>query len=107
VPGELAHDGSGASPLLDVHAQVELGADGVPLGAVSIEVDDADPRPGNDAGSLLRHLAVCNANLGTLGRTDPGDAIPAPRSSGALGPKITGLLLSGPPGSSSPSIDWR
>jgi hypothetical protein len=38
-----AQDGSSASPLHDVHAQVELDADGAPLGTVSVEIDKVDP----------------------------------------------------------------
>jgi hypothetical protein len=65
-----------------------------------------DPRPGNDAGSLLCDLVVHGASPGMLGCSDLGNANPSLGSSGIGGPGITGLLLSGPHGSSSPSIIW-
>jgi hypothetical protein len=37
----------------------------------------------------------------------PGDAAPAPGSSGAMSPGLHGPYLSGSPGSSSPPINWR
>jgi hypothetical protein len=92
-----ALDGSGASLLQGAYAQVELGANGAPIGAVSVEADGVDPRPGDDAGSPLRDLVVHGAGLGTPGRTTPGDVIPTPGSSGAVGPGITTLPLPSPP----------
>jgi hypothetical protein len=58
VPMMPALDGSGASLLQGAYAQVELGANGAPIGAVSVEADGVDPRPGDDAGSPLRDLCM-------------------------------------------------
>jgi hypothetical protein len=43
------------------------GADGASLGTVSIEVDGACPRPGDDTGGLLRYWVIRDAGIG-----DPG-----------------------------------
>jgi hypothetical protein len=56
-------DGSSAPPLQDVHAGVELDADGMPLGTVSIEADMANTPPSDDASII------------TPGCTDQGDGI--------------------------------
>jgi hypothetical protein len=49
---------------------------------VNIKVGGANsrqgPRPGDDAGSPLHDLVVRGAGLGTLRRTNPGDARPTP-----------------------------
>jgi hypothetical protein len=108
VLGELAQEAlvvqvvpapyqSSPSLLQDVYAQVELDANGVPLGIISVEAVGVDPRPCEDVGSLLRDFVVHGVDLGTVGRATLGDAIPTHDSSGAVGPGITGLLLSGPP----------
>jgi hypothetical protein len=70
-----ALDGSGASLLQGAYAQVELGANGAPIGAVSVEADGVDPWPGDDAGSPLRDLVVHGAGLGTPGRCDPNPRV--------------------------------
>jgi hypothetical protein len=72
----------------------------VPLGAISTKADGVDPQPSDDAGSPLYNLVVHGASLGTPERTNSGDAIKAPGSSGAEGPRITGLLLPDPPSTS-------
>jgi hypothetical protein len=64
-------------------ARVEPDADDVSLGAVSIGVDGADPRPSGDAGNLCSELVVHGAD--TPGHTTLGNAIPAPGFSGAVG----------------------
>jgi hypothetical protein len=88
---------------------VELDPDSAPLGAVSIEADMADPQQGDNARSSLCDLVVHGASLGMPERTNLGDAIPAPGPSGAGDPRLTGLILSGPPSprSSSASINQR
>jgi hypothetical protein len=45
---------------------------------MSIEVDGAGPRAGDDAGGLLHDLVVHGAGLGVPGCTTLCDAIPAP-----------------------------
>jgi hypothetical protein len=85
---------------------VELGPDGAPLGTINVEANGADPWLGDGAGSPLHDLVVCGCGLGMPGRTKSDDAVPAPGSLGTVHPGITGLLLPGPPGSSSPSIDY-
>jgi hypothetical protein len=84
---------------------VEPGAGGTPLGAVSREVDGTDPQPGDVVGSSLCDLVICGTVLGMPGRTAPGDVILALRSLGVMGLWVAGLLLPGPPGSSSPPVD--
>jgi hypothetical protein len=84
----------------------EHDANGMSLGAVSVEVDGAGPRSCDDAGGLSRNLVVRGVGLGMPGSAAPGDAIPAPESSGAVGPGATGLLLPGSPDSPLPPIDW-
>jgi hypothetical protein len=95
VPGELVQDGSNAPLLQDMYTRVELGADGVLLGVVSVEADGTDPCPSDDAGSPLRDFVVHGAGLGTPRHIDPGDAIPAVGSSSIEDPGLTGLLLLG------------
>jgi hypothetical protein len=85
---------------------MELGVDSAPQGDVSIEANEVDPQPGDDAGTSPHDLVVRSASLGTLGCTDPSGAMPGPGSSGAGGSRIIGLLL-GLCGSSSLSINWR
>jgi hypothetical protein len=54
-------DGSGAGHLYVVPTRVEPDANDAPLGAISVEVDGVDLRPGNDARSLHCDLAVHGA----------------------------------------------
>jgi hypothetical protein len=61
--------------------------------AVSVEVDEVGPRPGDDVGGPLRNLLVCGASLGMSGSIALCDAILAPESSGTVSPGATGLLL--------------
>jgi hypothetical protein len=49
-----AEDGINSPILHDVHAQLELDADGVPLGAISIEANGADSWPGGWGRLLVR-----------------------------------------------------
>jgi hypothetical protein len=86
---------------------VELDVDDVPLGAVSVKVNGTDSQPGDDVRSPLRDLVVRCASLGTPECIDPSNAILGTESSGVGGWKITRLLMSGPPDSSPPSINWR
>jgi hypothetical protein len=83
------------------------GADGVLLGAVSVEVDGTTPRPNDDIEGLLWDWMMCGTSLGAPGSATPGDVTPPPRSSGPTGPGVPGLVLSGAPGFSVSPIDWR
>jgi hypothetical protein len=78
-----------------VLARVDPIADDMPLGTNSIEADGADPRPDDDAKGLCRDLVVHGASPSTPGFTAPGDAVPAPRFSSAVGPGMAGLCLMG------------
>jgi hypothetical protein len=84
-------------------ARVEPDADDVSLGAVSIGVDQADPRQSGDAGNLCSELVVHGAD--TPGHTTLGNAIPALGFSGVVGPGVDGLLLSSSPSSLSPPVN--
>jgi hypothetical protein len=64
-----------------------MGADGASLGAVSVKVDGAIPRPGDDAGGLLWDWVMHDAGIGAPGGAVSGDATPAPGSSGVAGPR--------------------
>jgi hypothetical protein len=70
---------------------VELDADGVPLGAIRVAVDGADPQPSDDAGSPLRGLLVRGAGLGTPG-AHPG-ALTRAMQSKLLGPQASGARV--------------
>jgi hypothetical protein len=100
VPLMPVQDGRSAPPLQDLHAQVELDADGVPLGAVSVEADGVDPDQAKMPG--VRSVTWW-CMVPVLAR--PGVAILAPGSFGTGGSGIAGLPLLGPPSSLSPSID--
>jgi hypothetical protein len=43
------------------------GAGGTLLGTISIEVDGACPRPGDDTGGLLRYWLIRDTGIGDLG----------------------------------------
>jgi hypothetical protein len=81
------------------------GTSGASLGAIGVEVDRAYPCPSNDTGGLFHDLVMHGTSLGMPGSTAPGDAIPAPESSGAVGPGVAGLLLPGSLGFLPPPID--
>jgi hypothetical protein len=87
--------------------RVAPGTDGMLLGAINVEVDGASPRPADDAGGLLQDWVMRGTNISALGRATPGDVTPAPGSSGAVGPRVSRLLLLGFPGFSPSPIDWR
>jgi hypothetical protein len=63
--------------------------DGASLGTISVEVDRASPRQGDDTGCSLHDLVLRGVSLGMPGSTAPGDAILAPRFSGTIGPGVT------------------
>jgi hypothetical protein len=67
----------------------------VELTTDSIEADRVNPRPDDDVGDLRHDLVGHGASPGTPGCIAPGDVASAPRSSGAMGPGVVGLLLSG------------
>jgi hypothetical protein len=62
-----------------------LGANGTSLGVASVEVDGAEPQPSDGTRGSLQDLVMCGAGIGVLGSVAPGDASPAPRSSGTMG----------------------
>jgi hypothetical protein len=99
-------DGSGATLLLGVPTWVEPGVDDAPLGAVSIEANRAGPRPSDDVKSPFHDLVVWGTDSSMLGHKSPGDTVPAPGSSGAVGSGVAKLLLSGYLGSSFPPVKW-
>jgi hypothetical protein len=72
-----------------------LGANGVLLGAISVEVDGAGSQPHDDSGGLVRDWVMRGAGIGAPGSTALSDAIPALGSSGAVGPGVSWLLLPG------------
>jgi hypothetical protein len=83
------------------------GADGVPLGAGSIEVDGANPRAGDDVGGSLWDLVMPSADIDVTGSAIPSDVTLAPGPSGATSLGVSGLLLLGSPNFPPPPIDWR
>jgi hypothetical protein len=92
--------------LNDSLVREEPNADGASVGIVSVEVDGACPRLGDDVGCLPHDLLVRGALLGMPGSATMDDVIPAPDSSGATGPEATRLLLSDSLGSPLQCIDW-
>jgi hypothetical protein len=74
------------------------GTNGASLGADGIEVDGVGPRPSDDIGGSLGDLVMQGTDLGMPRSTTPSDVIPAPGSSGAVSPRVVGLLLPGLPG---------
>jgi hypothetical protein len=52
-------------------------------------------------------LMVRGINSGMPGHTTPSDMVPAPGSSGVVGPGVAGLLLSSYPGSPFLLDNWR
>jgi hypothetical protein len=56
-----------------------------PLGANSVEADEADPRPNDDAGGLPHDLVVHGVGPGMPVCTGPGDVAPPPRVLGCHG----------------------
>jgi hypothetical protein len=48
-----------------------MGADGTSLGAVSVKVDGAIPRPGDDAGGLFWDWVMHGAGIGAPGSARP------------------------------------
>jgi hypothetical protein len=65
--------------------RVASGADGVLLGAISIEVDAAGSRPSDDAEGLLRDWVMHGTGIDAPETADLGDATPATGSLGAAG----------------------
>jgi hypothetical protein len=82
---------------------VEPGVDDTPLGVVSA---GGDPQPGDSVGSPCHDLVVHGVGTSTLGLTTLSGAVLALESSGAVGPRIAGLLLLGSPRPLSPPINW-
>jgi hypothetical protein len=92
-------DGSSATLLQGVPAQVEPGDDDAPLCAVSIEEDGAGPPPDDDVGSPRCDFVVWGVDSDMSGRTTSDDTVPAPEYTGVMGPVVAGLLLPGYPNS--------
>jgi hypothetical protein len=65
------------------------GADGASLGAVNIKVDRAGPWLGDDIRGLLQDFVMRGTGLGATLSIVPGDVTLAPRSSGAMGPRLS------------------
>jgi hypothetical protein len=89
---------------------VELSADDAPVGPINVGADGVDPRSGDDAGTLHRDLVVWGTDSCTPGHTTLGNTVPTLESSGAVGPGVVGLLLSGYPDSPFSPVDcgkWR
>jgi hypothetical protein len=63
---------------LEVHEA--LGADGMSVGAVSVEADGASPWPGDGAKGWLRDWVMCGTDIGAPGSAAMGDTMPAPES---------------------------
>jgi hypothetical protein len=82
-------------------------ADGSSLGAVSVEVDGASLRPGDDTGGSLWDLVTRGTGLGMPGSVAPGDTILALVSLGAAGLGVAELPLADSPGFALPPIGWR
>jgi hypothetical protein len=89
-----------------VPTQAEASADDAPLDAISIEEDGVGPPPSDNTRSPHRDLVAWGINFGTLGQTTLGDMVPTPEYSGAMGPGVARLLLSGYPGSLFPPVNW-
>jgi hypothetical protein len=70
-------------------------------------VTDADPWLGESIESSLRDLVVHGAGAGVPGCAALGDMAPAPGSSSDVGLGISGLYLSGSPGSPPLPINLR
>jgi hypothetical protein len=92
---------------LEAPVQEMLGADGASLGTFSVKVDGANPWTGDDTGGSLYDLVIHGTGLDMLGSATSGDAIPAPGSSGAGGPRVAGLPLLGCLSFAPPPINWR
>jgi hypothetical protein len=88
-------------------AKAELGADDVPLGAVSIEANGAGRPSGDNVVSPRCYLVLQGVDSGTPGQTYQGGMVLAPEYSGVVGPGVAGLLLSGYPGSPFLPVNWR
>jgi hypothetical protein len=82
-------------------------AGGASQGASVVEVVGPGPQLGDDTGRLLRDLVMCSASASVPGSATPGDAAPTPRSSCAMGPRVSRLYLSGSLGFTPPPINWR
>jgi hypothetical protein len=80
---------------------------GTSQGTASIEVVGAGPQLGEDVGSLLQDLVIRGTAVGAPESDAPGDAVPAPESSGGVGLGASGLYLSSSPGFLPPPINWR
>jgi hypothetical protein len=76
-------------------------------GGTGVEVVGAGLWLGDDNGSLLQDLVMCGTSTGIPGSTTPGNAAPAPESSGVVDPGVSGLHLSGSPGILLLPINWR
>jgi hypothetical protein len=103
-------DGSGATLLQGVPAQVELSANDPPVGPINVGADGVDPRSGDDAGSLHRDLVAWGTDSCTPGHTTLGNTVPILESSGAMGLGVVGLLLPDYPDSPFSPVDcgkWR
>jgi hypothetical protein len=76
-------------------ARVEATASDGLLGADSVEVDGTKPQPDDAAKGLCLDLVMRGSGTSTPRCTASGNAVPAPRFSGAMDPRVAGHGLSG------------
>jgi hypothetical protein len=101
----LVSRGTSAPEESALEVQEAPGADGTSLGAIGVEVDGASLFPGDGAGGFLKDSVMRGTGISAPRSTAPGDATPAPGSSGAAGPGVPRLHLSGSPDSPLLPID--
>jgi hypothetical protein len=95
------------SEVLEAPVQEMPSANGALQGAVSVNVDGAGPQPSDYTRGSLWDLVMHGADISVSESAAPGDVAPAPRSSGAAGPWVSGLLLQGFPSFLPLPINWR
>jgi hypothetical protein len=71
------------------------GADDAPTGATNVEVDDVDLQPGDDVRGSHRGLVMRGRCVGVSRSVVPCDTSLVPRSTGAMGPRCSSMLLPG------------
>jgi hypothetical protein len=91
--GDLAMVTSGLLQPVVVPVPGLSGASGTSQGAASVDVEGTGAQLGDDAGNLLQDLVMRGAKAGVLESATPGDATLAPRSTGAVGQGISGLVV--------------
>jgi hypothetical protein len=105
MPHVQMWDGSDTALLRGVPAWVEPVADDTPLGTDSVEANGACPWVDDCCWRSMPGLGVLGAGPSMHECTAPGDAVLAPRFSGAMSPGVARLRLPGSLGSSSPPVN--